>query len=159
MEFEDLSIVSMYHAFDTDYNIKNMQQPSLSRPSALKVLLYGMGRAEPLNELNKYAHAKLVKRLHYNEVIFTPNIKPEYSARPDVRRFARDTVRYCLRDLGFIPDNTCDVACGVVPICVHVPLNVPANVRRMGVFGPYMMFDKRYMLTTHALSKTTFKTR
>ena len=159
MELEDLSIVSMYHALDTEYNIKNMQQPVMPAPSWLKGVFYGVGRDVALKELNKFAHAKVVSRVHYNEVIFVPNIKPQYSARPDVRKFSRDTVSYLLRDLGFILDNTCGLGKASVSICIHVPLNVPKNMRLMRIFGPYMMFDKRYMLTDAALSLKKTKMR
>lgn len=159
MELEDLSIVSMYHALDTDYNIKNTKQSPMPKASSLQELVYGIGRADALAELNKLAHAKVVSHLHHNEVIFTPNIKPAYAARPDVRKFARDTVRYLLLDLGFVVDNVCEERGGITPICTHVPLNVGKNKRRMRVFGPYMMFDARYMLSKPALLSAKTKKR
>ena len=159
MELEDLSITSLYHALDTEYNIKHAQQPTMPEPSLLKGLLYGVGRDDALQELNKFAHAKAVSHLHYNEIIFYPNIKPQYSARPDVRNFARDTVYYLLRDLGFVLDNSCGLGASQIPICVHIPLNVQKNVRLMRVFGPYMMFDKKYILTQSALLQKRSKMR
>ena len=159
MELEDLSIFSLYRAFDREYNLKNMQQPQMPAPSVVKGILYGIGRDQALQELIEIAHAKVVSRLYYNEVIFTPNIKPVYSARPDVRKFARDTVSDLLRDLGFVLDNSYGLSTSPVPICVHVSMNVPKNVRLMRVFGPYMMFDKRYMLTQTMFSPRRTKVR
>lgn len=151
MELEDLSIVSLYHTFDRKFNIKNMHQPPLPEAPLILAILYGLGHDDQLAELNKFAHAKVISRVHYNEVVFYPNIKPEYSARPDVRKFARETIWYLLRDMGFVLDNSYRAVGPQAPICIHVPLNIPGNLRRMRVFGPYMMFDKKYMLNRSIL--------
>lgn len=152
MELEDLSIVSLHHSFDYDINFKTKTQPTMREPSWITKAIYGRNAEPVMKELSKIAHAQAISRLYYNEVVFIPNIKPEYSARPDVRKFAHDTVRDLLLDLGFKVAETNVQGAKIVPICVHVPLNNKNNIRRMRIFGPYFMFDKKYMLTNSVLS-------
>ncbi len=137
----------------------NTAQPDMPEPSFVKRLWYGVGRIESLYQINNTTVAELQYGAYGKpEVVFTPDIYRWFSTFPEVRIFVRNHVEKHLRILGFETiANTTKDKYGTPDISVVVPLNTKRNINRMRIFGPYMMFYTRKMLTPAVLSQMESK--
>ena len=160
MEMDDGVTYSANIVFDYKINTEQVEQPVLPEPSMLKQLWYGFGRLEALYQVNHTATARATNQGRYNEIVFTPNIIKELNNNPNARIVARNHVARNLKRLGFktIVDNKNDHA-SQPDMRVHVPLNVLRNLCRMRIFGPYLLFEKPFVLTQAALSCKKSKTK
>ncbi len=145
-----------------DYVINEavVSQPNLPEVSFLKRIWHGIGRVEALYQINHTSMARATLQPYYNEVTFIPKLKPEYHNDAIARIVAREHVSNNLRKMGFhttfdkYSDNT-----RYPNMMVRVPLNSTHNIRQMRVFGPYMMFDKEYMLNQAVLEPILVRKR
>ena len=140
----------------------NTAQPDMPAPSFVKQLWYGIGRIESLYQINNTTVAELQNGAYGSpEVVFTPYLNLGWFRNDrDVRIFARNHAEKHLRILGFETIvNTATDKSRLPDISVVVPLNTKRNINRMRIFGPYMLFDKRKMLTSAVLSQMESKTK
>ena len=160
MEMEDGPIYSARTVCDYNINENMVQQPDMPEPGLFKQLWYGIGRVEALYQINHTATARAVKQGTYNTVVFVPKITKEFKSDKHARILARDHVQQNLKRLGFSTEiDKYHDENGAPNINVYVPLNTMRNACRMRIFGPYMMFDKQYVLTPDALTSKIMRTR
>lgn len=160
MEIEDGPVYSCYLVCDYNINESAISQPDMPEPSFFKKIWYGFGRLEALYQINHTAIARAIRQGNYNDIVFSPKLKPEFVADAIARKFAREHVEKNLKRLGFLTFVNKSQDTGQCPDTnVHVPLNTVRNINRMRIFGPFMMFDKKFVLSSAALSQRKFKTK
>lgn len=160
MEMEDGPIYSARTVCDYNINEKNVQQPDIPEPTFLKSLWYGFGRIEALYQIIHTANARAIKHGKTNEIVFRPKIKSDFSTDVHAQIVARNHVEQNLKRLGFKTRVNTDLDYSKTPSqTVHVPLDNLHNISRMRIFGPYMLFEKPFVLTQGALSYKKSKTK
>ena len=160
MEIGDGPIYSARTVCDYNINEKNVLQPNMPEPTFLKSLWYGFGRVEALYQIIHTTTARAIKRDKSNEVVFRPKLKDEFCANKTACLVARDHVEQNLKRLGFKTKvyKAMDYA-SCPSTSVRVPLDNLHNICRMRIFGPYLLFEKPFVLTQAALSYKKSKTK
>lgn len=160
MQGKENQTYSIYDIFDYNINESISQQPDMPTVPVFKQLWYGFGRVESLYQITHIALAHSVPSAGYNTVVFAPKLKAEHKENKGARFIAREIVSRYLHRMGFQTTVNENLDKTTMPdMNVSVPLNASDNLRRMRVFGPYMMFDKNHMLTQNALSPRVVRTR
>ena len=159
MEMEDGPLYSADTVCDETINENMVQQPDMPAVPWFKQLWYGLGRVEALYQINHIAIARTHQYTYSAEVVFEPKLKSELKHIADAHIMARARIEKYLKKMGFETKvNTIDDA-KQPDSSVRIQLNNDKNLQRMRIFGPYIMFDRNYMLTDKALNPVLARQR
>ena len=153
MEHSEGPLYSAGLVLDYKINEPTVAQPDLPETSIFKRIWHGLGRVEALCQINHTSTARATRQPYYNEVRFVPKLKPEYHTDAIARILAREHINTNLKKMGF--HTTFDASADKTRLphmFVTVPLNSIHNIRKMRVFGPYILFDKEYVLNPIVLT-------
>ena len=160
MEHMDGPAYSGRYVCEYATNKNTVSKPKLTPAPFFNRIWYKIGCDDALEQINNTTTIRAIRKLCGNDIVFIPNIKPEFYADSTARIVARDYVEDAVRKMGFIPTlNHAGDMSNFPDIRVRVSLKTPSNLRRIRVLGAYMMFDKQYMLTDAVLYKNTIRTR
>ena len=160
MEHSEGPLYSASLVLDYKINEQTVAQPALPEAHVFKRMWHGLGRLESLYQINHTSTARATRQVYYNEVRFVPKLKPEYHTDAVARILARDHINTNLRKMGF--HTTFDASAdktNLPCVSVCVPLNSIHNIRKMRVFGPYILFDKEYVLNPIVLTGQNIRKR
>lgn len=148
MEIEDGPVFSVRTYCDYHINEDLVANPDIPEPPVFKRIWYGVGREDYLDELCHVSTAESHCGVFNQDIIFTPKIMPIFHTDSHARIVCRNHVNTNLKKLGFQTRvNAAGDKSRFPDMRVFVSLVNHRNSRLMRIYGPYLMFDKKHMLT------------